>query len=701
MIHPKKLFATSAAVVAACALAPLPRAAGAATTEAAATPLATPLPLDPANLDKSVKPGDDFFHFANGTWLKNNPIPADQTRWGSFNMLEERNKAALKEILEACAADAAKGGDAARPGSDRQKVGDFYRSGMDEAAVENDGVKPLQPYFDRIAGLKDRAELPKLLADLHLMGVYVLFQPSVDADEKDSETDIVQFYQGGLGLPDRDYYLLDDERSKDLRTGYEAHVARMLTLLGDPADQAAAEAKAILAFETDLAKNSKTRVDLRDPQGNYHKMPLADLAKAASGFDWKAYFVAVGAPEPGSIDVKQNEFITHAAQVAQSGSLDDWKLYLRWQLLHATAPYLGKVFVDENFNFFGKSLTGAKEDRPRWKKVLNATDEALGEALGHLYVEKNFPPESKARALALVTDLRSVLRDDLSRLDWMGEETRKAALNKLDHFTVKIGYPDKWRDYSALDVKQQPYVLNVLAGNAFETKRRVAKIGQTVDKSEWGMTPPTVNAYYNPTRNEIVFPAGILQPPFFSAKADDAVNYGGIGGVIGHEMTHGFDDQGRQYDDKGNLKNWWTDEDLKRFEERANKIIKQFYGYEVAPGERVNGKLTQGENIADLGGSKIAYVALQKALGRQGPDVKTQKIDGFTPEQRYFLSWAQVWSANTRPEELRRRLKIDPHSPSQFRCNGPLSNMAEFQQAFEVPDGSAMVRPAADKVQIW
>ena len=696
MIHPKKLFA--AAALAACALPG--SAVRAETTENAPAALATPPPLDPANLDRSVKPGDDFFHYANGAWLKSNPIPADQTRWGSFNALEERNKAALHAILDQCAADVANGDGAARPGSNEQKVGDFYASGMDEAAIEQAGVQPLAPYFERIAALKDRAELPKLLADLQALDVNVLFAPVVGADEKDSETNIAQLHQAGLGMPDRDYYVLEDTHSKDLRAKYEAHVVKMFILLGDAPDKADAEAKTVVAFETDLARNSKTRVDLRDPEGNYHRMPVADVFREAPGFDWKAYYTELGAPEPGNVDVKQKEFITHVAQVAQTGSLDDWKTYLRWQLLHATAPYLSKAFVEENFDFYGKTLTGAMEDRPRWKKVLAATDSALGEALGHLYVDKNFPPESKARALALVTDLRSVLHDDLSNLSWMGAETRKAAVDKLDHFTVKIGYPDKWRDYSALDIKKQPYVLNVLAAAQFETRRNVVKIGQPVDKDEWGMTPPTVNAYYNPSRNEIVFPAGILQPPFFSAQADDAVNYGGIGAVIGHEMTHGFDDQGRQYDEKGNLKNWWTPEDLQHFNERANKVVKQFYGYEVE-GEHVNGKLTEGENIADLGGSKIAFLALEKALAREGADARDKTIDGFTPEQRYFLSWAQVWRANTRPQELLRRLKIDPHSPAQFRCNGPLSNLAEFQKAFNVPDGAAMVRPADEKAQIW
>ena len=659
---------------------------------------ATPPPFNPANLDRSVKPGDDFYHFANGTWLKDNPIPPDQTRWGSFNLLDERNKAALRLILDECAAAVAKG-TPLPPDSNVQKVGDFYASGMDEAAVETDGYKPLAPYLNEIASLKDATTLPTLVAGLHSVGVRALFHFEVGADEKDSETDIAQLGQGGLGLPDRDYYLLEDEKSKAIRATYEDHIAKMFVLLGDKPETAATEAKSVLNFETELAKASKTRVDLRDPLANYHKMTVADLDKSAPGFGWNAYFASVGSKEPGGMDVGQPEFAAAAAHLIATAPLDDVKTYLRWQLIHSEAPYLSKAFVDENFRLT-QTLSGAKENLPRWKRVLTATDHSLGEALGHLYVEKNFPPTAKARALEMVNDLKSVLRERLANLDWMGEDTRKAALNKLDHFGVKIGYPDKWRDYSALDIKKQPYVLNVLAANAFETKRLVAKIGQPVDKGEWDMTPPTVNAYYNPVRNEIVFPAGILQPPFFSDKADDAINYGGIGAVIGHEMTHGFDDQGRQYDEKGNLKDWWTPEDLKHFEERGSKIVKQFYGYEI-DGEHVNGKLTEGENIADLGGSKIAFLALEKALAREGTQAKDKQLDGFTPAQRYFLSWAQVWRTNARPETVRMLLKVDPHSPAQFRCNGPLSNEPEFQAAFGVTDGSAMVRPAADKVQIW
>lgn len=661
----------------------------------AAPDAAKPLPLNPANLDPNTKPGVDFFRYGNGGWLDKNPIPAEYSRWGAFEELIERNNNILHGILDECAA-----GQGAK-GALRQKVGDFYAAGMDEAAVDAAGTRPLQPEFDRIVGLKDPAELPALVAHLHSLGLGVLFRFDVDADEKDSQNQIVQAGQGGLGLPDRDYYTKDDDRSKTLRAQYEEHVAKMFALLGDAPDKAAADAKTVLALETELAKASKTRVQLRDPEGNYHKMTVADLVKSAPGFDWSAYLSALGARDPGGIDVGQPEFFQRVGQLATERPVEDWRTYLRWHLLRDTAPDLSKAFVDENFRFYGAILTGAKENRPRWKRILRETDAGLGEALGQLYVEKNFTPEAKARALAMINDLKGVLHDRLATLDWMGADTRAAALRKLDAFTVKIGYPDRFRDYSALEVSRRSHVLNVLAANGFEMKRTLAKINRPVDKTEWGMTPPTVNAYYNPTRNEIVFPAGILQPPFFDATADDAVNYGGMGAVIGHEMTHGFDDQGRQYDAQGNLKNWWTDEDLKRFTQRSEAIVKQFDAYVPIEGQHVNGSLTQGENIADLGGSKIAFAALERALDRQGPGAKDKKIDGFTPAQRFFLSWAQVWRSNIRPEALRLRLNTDPHSPGQYRCNGPLANLPEFQAAFGIPDGSPMLRPAAERVQIW
>lgn len=654
-------------------------------------------PINPGNFDSKTKPGVDFYRYANGGWMDKNPIPAEYSRWGAFDELTERNNAILHEILDEAAAGKAAKGSAA------QKIGDFYASGMDEAAVNEAGIKPLQGELNAIAAIGKYSDLPVAIARLHQLGLGGLFRFDVDQDEKNSLNQIVQIGQGGLGLPDRDYYFKDDARSKDLRAKYEAHLKAMFALLGELPEKADASAASVMKFETELAKVSKTRVALRDPEGNYHKMPLAQLDQIGAGFAWSGYFLALGAGQPVEIDVRQPEFVTHVGELASEKGLplDDWKTYLRWHLIHSAAADLSAPFVEEDFRFYGQTLTGAKELRPRWKRILKETNGALGEALGQLYVEKTFTADSKQRCLTMVEDLRTVLGERIRQLDWMGAETKVAALKKLVAFTVKIGYPDKWRDYSKLEITRGSHVINILRSNAFEMGRALAKIGQPIDKTEWHMTPPTVNAYYSPNRNEIVFPAGILQPPFFDAAADDAVNYGGIGAVIGHEMTHGFDDQGRQYDADGNLKNWWTDEDMKRFKERSEAIVKQFDDYVAIDDQHVTGSLTQGENIADLGGLKIAYNALEKALARKPAEEREQKIDGFTPQQRLFLSWAQVWRNNIRPEALRLRLNTDPHSPGQFRANGPLGNLPEFQAAFGIPAGSPMLRPGNQQVQIW
>lgn len=655
--------------------------------------------IDPTNMDTRVKPGDDFYQYANGGWLEHNPIPPEYSQWGSFQELIERNYATLHEILEENAAQVKKGDVPA--GTVRQLVGQFYASGMDEEQVNADGAKPLQPDMDAIAQISDRKQLALVLGHLHKLGVGALFGITGGQDAKDSTNQIAIISQGGLSLPDRDYYLKDGE--VQIRDEYVQHVTKMFELLGDSEDRASAEAKQVLAFETELAKASKSRVALRDPEANYHKTSAADLAKTAAGFDWSTYFQALGIAEEqlSKIDVEQPEFFQRAAELAANTSLDDWKIYLRWHLIHSTASDLSAPFVDEDFRFFKQKLTGVKENLPRWKRILQEVDQGLGEALGQLYVEKKFTPEAKQRAVLMVNDLNSALREKIQNLDWMGPETRQAALKKLDLLGVKIGYPDKWRDYSKLQIKAQPHVLNALAASAFETERQLAKIGKPVDRTEWGMSPSTVNAYYSPIRNEIVFPAGILQPPFFNAQADDAVNYGGIGAVIGHEMTHGFDDQGRKFDAQGNLNNWWTAEDEKRFQERGQKIVQQFDSYVVIDNLHINGQLTEGENIADLGGVKIAYAALEKAVRRKPADEKNQKIDGFAPEQRFFLAWAQNWRNNTRPQAMRLRLQIDPHSPGKFRVNGPFSNLPEFAHAFDLADGSAMVRPPDQQVQIW
>ena len=658
-----------------------------------AAPAATeknPPAFDLKNMDPSVKPQDDFYTYANGTWLKKNPIPPEESRWGSFNALVEKNNAAMKIVAENAAKKAAADPDA-------QKVADYYASGMDEKAIDAAKAKPLADEFKKIDEIKDPEGLLKMIAHLHTMGVNAFFGFTSGQDDKNSTMVIAQAFQGGLGMPDRDYYTKEDDASKKLRDAYVTHVTKMLTLLGEPAAKAGDDAKKILALETALAKPARTRVELRDPQKNYNKMTLNDLQAMMPNWNWPVYFREIGLEAPGDINVGQPDFFKAANDLFKSAALEDWKTYLRWQLIHGAAAELSNDFVNENFSFFGTTLTGAKALKPRWKRVVTATDNALGEALGKLYVADNFPPESKARMIELVKNIQEAMADSIKSRDWMDDATKAEALKKLAAFTVKIGYPDKWRDYSPLKIDRGPYVLNAARAAMFESKRELDKIGKPVDRNEWGMSPPTVNAYYNPNMNEIVFPAGILQPPFFNAAADDAINYGGIGAVIAHEISHGFDDQGRQYDATGNLRDWWTPESAAKYKERADKIVKQYSAYEPIKGIHINGELTQGENIADDGGVKLAFAALQKALKNK----PQEKIDGFTPEQRFFLGWAQVWRANTREEALKLRLNTDPHSPTQYRCNGPVSNSPEFKKAFNLPDNCPMVRPADQIVSIW
>jgi len=646
--------------------------------------------IDPKNFDPAVKPQDDFYQYVNGGWLKAHPIPAAYSSWGSFNEVDERNKLALHAILDRAAA-------AASPGPIERQVGDFYASGMNEAAIDAAGIAPLQPELARLAALRTAADVQAAIAHLHRFGINVGFDLTSEQDPADSTMMIAAGGQAGLGLPERDYYLRDDEKSKKLREQYLAHVAQMFELAGDPPAAAQAGAQAVLRLETALARGSKSNVDLRDPVANYHKMPPADLQKLTPHFDWAAYFQGLGIASPGAIDVGQPDFFkTFDAEIAGT-PVADWQAYCRWHLIHAAATALSQPFVEANFEFYGRTLTGTQQLRERWKRVLDVTNGAIGEALGQLYVAECFPPESKARMLKLVGHLRAALRERIQTLEWMDAPTKAAALQKLDALGVKIGYPDKWIDYRKLTIDRGPYVLNVLRADEFNVRRELDKIGKPVDRTEWGMTPPTVNAYYDPQMNEIVFPAGILQPPFFDAAADDAVNYGGIGAVIGHEMTHGFDDQGRQYDAHGNLKEWWTPASADRFKERAAGIIRQFSGYVAIDDLHLNGELTQGENIADLGGVKISYAALQKALAGRPPE----KIGGFTPEQRFFLSFASIWHENQRPQSVRLQVNTDPHSPTQFRVNGPLSDLPEFYAAFNVPEGAPMRRPAADRVTIW
>jgi len=625
--------------------------------------------------------------------MKNNPVPADRSTWATYSKLMDRNEEELRGILEEAAKDKS-----ASPGSNWQKIGDFYSSCMDESAIEAAGTKPLDPIFQEIAEVRDLPGLEAEIARLQRAGVNAVFGFGSIQDFKDSTQVIAGASQAGLGLPDRQYYLDQDDHSKQLRAGYLQHVTNMFKLMGDDDATAANEAKVVMDIETMLAKASTKREDLRNPEANYHKLTLVQLGDLTPHFSWADYLKEVGAPDVSSADIAQTDFFKAVDAALVSVPLDQWKIYLRWQLIHDAAPALPKKFVDENFDFYGRQLTGAKQILPRWQRCVQQTDGELGEALGQFYVQRYFPPEAKARALDLVHNLIAALREDLSTLDWMSEPTRQQALHKLDAMALKIGYPDKWRDYSAYRVERVPYVENAMRGDEFEFARDLAKIGKPVDRTEWGMSPPTVNAYYNPLHNEIVFPAGILQPPYFDAKADDAINYGSIGSIMGHEMTHGFDDQGAQFDADGNLKNWWTPDDLKNFRERGDCIVKEFDAFEVEPGLHENGKLEEGEAIADLGGIVIAHAAFEKTLeGQPTPP----KIDGFTAEQRFFLGFSQNWAVNYRPEAERLRAKTDPHPLNFFRTDGTVANVPAFAKAWGCSEKSAMVRPPAMRCRIW
>jgi len=640
------------------------------------------------NLDRSCKPCDNFYEFAMGGWRKANPIPPEYASWGTFTQLRDNNLTALRTILDAAAT-------AKSPyGSNEQKIADFYSSCMDTAAIESAGLKPISVELQEIDSISDRKSLESTVADLQVHGAPALFRFASGQDIRDSDRVVAQASQGGLGMPDRDYYLRDDDKSKQLRADYVQHLAKMFELAGDASDKAASEATVVMTIETALAKSSRTRVELRDPEKNYHLMNLADADALTPQWTWQAFLQQVNAPPLEQIDIRQPDFFKEVNNQLSTVSLTDWKTYLRWHVLHANAPALPERFVQENFDFYERKLSGTKEILPRWKRCVQSTDRNLGEALGQVYVEKYFPPAAKARAKEMVNNLLAALREDIPTLTWMGPETKKQALAKLEAFTVKIGYPDKWRDYAKLAIDRTSYDANLHRSAAFEYARQLSKIGKSVDRSEWGMTPPTVNAYYSSTRNEIVFPAGILQPPFYDPNADDAVNYGGIGAVIGHEISHGFDDQGSKFDGKGNLNEWWTPEDRKNFTERGDCVVNQFNGYEVEPGLHQNGKLVLGESIGDLGGLTIAYAAYEKSI----QDKRPKDIDGFTPEQRFFLGWAQVWGANQREEAARLQTNTDPHPLARFRGNGPLSNMAAFAKAFGCSKSDAMVRQQSCKI---
>jgi putative endopeptidase len=647
--------------------------------------------VDLADLDPTCKACDDFYQYATGGWMKNHPLPPAYSRLGSFGVLADQNQDVLHGILDQSAA--------AHPaaGSNEQKIGDYYAACMDVAAIDAAGLAPLAPLFTAVAKVTDVRSLAGPLAELASEGVSGPFSFGAGADDHNATMTIAQLRQGGIGMPDRDAYLGDDARSQAIRSAYVTHVAQMFGLLGDPPDVAAKNAQTVLALETYLARNQLSRVAQRDPAATDHRMTLAQLAALAPNFDWAEYFRALGVAADAPLNVAQPTFFKALSDGLATANAADLRTYLRWHVVHAYANSLGKAFVDSDFAFFSKTLRGTQEQQPRWKQCVSATNGALSDALGQAYVEKTFPPAAKARALAMVQNVKLTLRDDIATLDWMTAQTRERAVAKLDAFGLKIGYPDKWRDYSRLPIGRASYPSNALAVNRFRFADTLVRVGKPVDRARWGMTPPTVNASYSPNNNDITFPAGILQPPFYDKDADMAVNYGGIGAVIGHESTHGFDDEGRKYDLNGNLTDWWAPQDAADFTARANCVIKQYDALSPAPGVAENGKLVEGEAIADLGGITIAYKAFEKWQA-QNP---RRTLDGFSPEQRFFLGFARIWAENQTPQNIALQAKTDVHAFGKLRVNATVSNMPEFMAAWQCPLGVAMVRPPADRCRIW
>jgi putative endopeptidase len=652
--------------------------------------------LNLSYMDSTATPATDFFQYVDGKAASVSMIPATESRWGAFSELAEKNRQILREILEESSKDTK-----APKGSTRQMVGDFYYSGMDSAGIEKQGIQPIQPLLSQIKGMKTSQDVINTITSFQKKGIFTVWGAYVDVDSKNSLAYAFNVYQSGLSLPNRDYYLEKDKRFADIRNQYAAHVSKMLQLSGEDQKTADADAQTILKMETALAEASMKKEDLRNPYATYNKYTLADASKLMPELDFATYTKNLGIANVKDVIVGQPEFFKAAGKMIKSTPVADWQTYLKWHVLHQSAPYLSSKFVEENFHFYSTTLSGVTQMQPRWKRVMGSVDNEIGMALGQEYVKRTFTPEAKESAVKMVNNLMAALKDRISQLEWMSPATKQAAMKKVNSITVKIGYPDKWQEYTGLKISRNSYFTNIMRADSFEMQRNFAKMGKPVDRTEWGMTPPTVNAYYNPTMNEIVFPAGILQYPFFNPNADDAVNYGGIGAVIGHELTHGFDDEGRQFDADGNMNDWWTADDAKNFNERTKLIEEQFGLFKVPVNAKdsasVNGKLTLGENIADLGGLTIAYAALQKALEGK----KVAKIDGLTQDQRFFFAWAQVWRAAERPEYLAQMVQTNPHSPSRFRVNGPLSNMDEFKQAFGLKDGDPMVRPANLRARIW
>jgi putative endopeptidase len=646
--------------------------------------------LDVPSMDRSADPCVDFYQHSCGGWMKTNPIPPDQARWSVYDKLEDENRQFLWGLLE----DAAKAGPGATPSE--HKIGDYFASCMDEAAIETAGKAPLAPELAEIDGLGSKHDLAAYLGREHLtlFGSGLAFGFGSNQDFGDSTQVIAFASAGGLGLPDRDYYTRTDPKSEEIRTAYLAHVARMLELLGEPAAAATAHASTVMAMETTLARASLTRVERRDPYKLFHKLDRAQLRALTPGFDWDAYFHQQGLDTVKVTNVTEPEFYKALDHLIASESLDAWKTYLRWHVVHARAPYLSKRFVEANFDFYRHTLRGVDQDQPRWKKCVQWVDRDLGEALGQVFVARTFSPETKAKTVQMTKLVEQAMADEIHALPWMSETTKQAALEKLGKVVNKVGYPDVWRDYSALAISRDDFLGNVTRSTVFESKRQLAKIGKPVDRDEWGMTPPTVNAYYNPQMNDINFPAGVLQPPLYDPRMDDAPNYGNTGSTIGHELTHGFDDEGRQFDAQGNLKDWWTKQDAAGFDQRLECVRDQYAQYVVVDDIKINSKLTSGEDVADLGGTLLAYLAWKKATAGQ----QLEPRDGFAPDQRFFIGFAQWACENDRPEDLRANALTDPHSPDRYRVNGVVANLAEFGRAFSCKAGQPMVRERTCKI---
>ncbi len=639
-------------------------------------------------LDKDIDPCNDFYAYACSKWKAKNPVPSDRPGWGRFDELQQRGEAIVRDILEKASV--------ANPGRSaaEQKIGDYYASCLDESAVEKARLKPLDHDFQGIATLKSKDELTKELVREHREGIDSLFNFDSGSDFKNASQIIGQVDQGGLGMPDRDYYFKDDPKSVELRKKYVEHIARMFTLMGDDEPKAAAEAKIVMDIETALAKAALDQTSRRDPQKIYHKLSNQDLAALSPAINWNVYFESMGAPRFDSLNVVEPDFIKNMQVVIAAHSLEDWKTYLRWHVVHGTVAMLPAAFVDENFSFYGKTLAGTKELRPRWKRCVSYTNSDLGDLVGQIYVQQTFGAEGKERTLAMVAALEKSLGQDIQGLPWMGADTKAQALVKLKAVTNRIGYTDKWRDYSTLTIVRGDALGNSQRANRHDVERRLNKIGQQLDKRDWPYPPMTINASYNPLENNITFPAGILQPPFYDNKADDAMNFGGIGAVIGHELTHGFDDQGSQFDAEGNLRDWWTADDKKQFEQRTSCIKDQYGSFVAVDDLKLNGKLTLGENTADNGGMRIAYMAMLSTFAGKEP----APIDGLTAEQRFFLGWANVWCQNRNDAYSRMLVTIDPHSPGKYRVNGTVSNMPEFRQAYHCAATAPMVNQNACRV---